>query len=116
MARFSIKHSAEGIAQLIRRLAKYGDPELVPIVIEGSNGRLVDLLLEARHAVVPASPNAIKTWRGRAGTVGRQVRCRDAAVIAEYLRLRHHRLQVVTPYSSQTKAVRTVVVASPKAG
>jgi transposase len=33
----------------------------------------------------------------------------DAAVVAEYLRLRQHRMQVVTPYSSQTKAVRTVV-------
>jgi transposase len=29
-------------------------------------------------------------------------------VIAEYLRLRHHRLQLATPYSSQTKALRTV--------
>ena len=33
----------------------------------------------------------------------------DAAVIAEYLRLRQHRLRVATPYSAQTKALRTVV-------
>jgi transposase len=33
----------------------------------------------------------------------------DAAVIAEYLRLRAHRLRSATPYSAETKALRTVV-------
>lgn len=33
----------------------------------------------------------------------------DAAVIAKYLRLRAHRLRPATPYSTQTKALRTVV-------
>ena len=33
----------------------------------------------------------------------------DAAVIAEYLRLRRHRLRVAVPYSGQTQALRTVV-------
>ncbi len=33
----------------------------------------------------------------------------DAAVIAEYLRLRNHRLRPVQPYSPQTRALRTVV-------
>src|SRR5690606_31018922 len=33
----------------------------------------------------------------------------DALVIAEYLRMRHHRLAPVQPYSAQTKALRTVV-------
>lgn len=33
----------------------------------------------------------------------------DAAVIAEYLRLRQHRLAVAVPYSAETKALRTVV-------
>ena len=32
----------------------------------------------------------------------------DAEVIAEYLRLRQHRLRVATPYSAQTIALRTV--------
>ncbi len=34
---------------------------------------------------------------------------RDAAVIAEYLRLRQHRLRIAVPYSDDTKALRTVV-------
>lgn len=109
VAEFTIKHSADGIAQLVRRLAKYGEPERVPIAIERPNGRLVDLLLEAGHAVVPVKPNAIKTWREGEVLSGAKSDAGDAAVIAEYLRLRQHRLQVVTPYSSQTKAVRTVV-------
>ncbi|HEY5989249.1 MAG TPA: transposase [Streptosporangiaceae bacterium] len=33
----------------------------------------------------------------------------DAAVIAEYLRLRAHKLQVAAPYSDETQALRTLV-------
>jgi predicted NBD/HSP70 family sugar kinase len=33
VSEFVIKHSADGIAQLVRRLVKYGDPERVPIAI-----------------------------------------------------------------------------------
>ena len=39
----------------------------------------------------------------------------DALVIAEYLRLRHHRLHPVQPYSAETKALRTVDVATGEA-
>jgi transposase len=108
-AEFTIAHSAEGIAQLIRRLARYGDPAAMPIAIERPNGRLVDLLLEAGHPVVPVSPNAIKTWREGEVLSGAKSDAGDAAVIAEYLRLRRHRLQVVAPYSGETQALRTVV-------
>ncbi|MBB3043999.1 IS110 family transposase [Nocardioides soli] len=109
LAQFTIEHTAEGIASLIRRLAKHGDPELVQIGIERPNGRLVDLLLEAGHPVIPVSPNAIKTWRESEVLSGAKSDAGDAMVIAEYLRLRHHRLHPVQPYSSETKALRTVV-------
>lgn len=109
LAQFTIEHTAEGIASLIRRLAKHGDPELVQIGIERPNGRLVDLLLEAGHSVIPVSPNAIKTWRESEVLSGAKSDAGDAMVIAEYLRLRHHRLHPVQPYSSETKALRTVV-------
>jgi transposase len=108
-AEFTIAHSADGITQLIRRLARYGDPASIPIAIERPNGRLVDLLLEAGHPVVPVSPNAIKTWREGEVLSGAKSDAGDAAVIAEYLRLRCHRLQVTVPYSGQTQALRTVV-------
>jgi hypothetical protein len=57
--RFTVKHSADGIAMLIRRLAKLAGAGDVQVGIERPNGRLVDLLLEAGHPVVPVSPNAM---------------------------------------------------------
>ncbi|MFP1155787.1 transposase, partial [Mycobacterium sherrisii] len=63
LAQFMIDHTAEGIATLIRKLAKFGEPADVQVGIERPNGRLVDVLLEAGHPVIPVSPNAIKTWR-----------------------------------------------------
>lgn len=106
---FPVAHSSEGIAALIARLARLGAAEEIPIGIERPNGRLVDLLLEAGHPVVPVSPNAIKTWRDGEVLSGAKSDAGDAAVIADYLRLRAHRLRVVPGYSAETKALRTVV-------
>ena len=106
---FPVSHSAEGIAALIAKLARLGAPEEIPVGIERPSGRLVDLLLEAGHPVVPVSPNAIKTWRDGEVLSGAKSDAGDAAVIAEYLRLRAHRLRVVPGYSPETKALRTVV-------
>src|SRR3984957_16224085 len=108
-AEFTIEHSADGIALLVRRLARYGKAGVMPVAIERPDGRLVDLLLEAGHPVVPVSPNAIKTWREGEVLSGAKSDAGDAAVIAEYLRLRHHRLRVAAPYTDQARALRTVV-------
>ena len=89
---FTIAHSADGIASLISRLAKYGEPIDIPVGIERPDGRLVDLLLEAGHPVVPVSPNAIKSWREGEVISGAKSDPGDTQVIAEYLRLRQHRL------------------------
>jgi transposase len=108
-AQFTVAHSADGIAGLTRRLARFGDPADVPVAIERPNGRLVDLLLEAGHPVVPVKPNAIKAWRDGEVLSGAKSDAGDAAVIAEYLRLRCHRLAPAAPYSGETRALRTVV-------
>jgi transposase len=108
-AQLTVKHSAEGIASLVRRLARYGVPADLPVAIERPSGRLVDLLLEAGHPVVPVSPNAIKTWREGEVLSGAKSDAGDAAVIAEYLRLRYHRLAPAAPYSDETRALRTAV-------
>jgi hypothetical protein len=108
-AQFTIAHTADGIALLIRRLARFGDPAGMQVAIERPNGRLVDLLLEAGHPVVPVKPNAIKAWRDGEVLSGAKSDAGDAAVIAEYLRLRQHKLTVAVPYSGQTRALRTVV-------
>ena len=84
-----IEHTADGIADAdppagqARRRRR-----AMPVGIERPNGRLVDLLLEAGHPVVPVSPNAIKTWRDGEVLSGAKSDAGDAAVIAEYLRLR----------------------------
>ena len=107
---FTITHTADGFTDLIRRLGRLGgDPADLPVGIEGPDGRLVDALLEAGFPVVPVKPNAIKTWRDSEVLSGAKSDAGDAAVIAEYLRLRAQRLRVATPYSSETKALRTVV-------
>jgi transposase len=109
VAEFTVEHSADGIATLIRRLARFGGPGDVPVAIERPDGRLVDLLLEAGHPVVPVKPNAIKAWRDGEVLSGAKSDAGDAAVIAEYLRLRCHKLRPAVPYPGQTRALRTVV-------
>jgi transposase len=109
VAEFTAGHSADGIASLIRRLGRLGDPGDIPVAIERPDGRLVDLLLEAGHPVVPVKPNAIKAWRDGEVLSGAKSDAGDAAVIAEYLRLRYHRLQPAVPYCDETRALRTVV-------
>jgi transposase len=109
VAGFTIEHSADGIALLVRRLAGSGEPGAMPVAIERPNGRLADLLLEAGHPVVPVSPNAIKAWRDGEVLSGAKSDAGDAAVIAEYLRLRAHKLKAAAPDSDQTLALRTVV-------
>ena len=80
VAQFTIEHSADGIALLLRRLARYGAASAMPVAIERPDGRLVDLLLEAGHPVVPVSPNAIKTWRAGEVPSGAKSDTADAAV------------------------------------
>jgi len=109
VAEFTIEHSADGIATLILRLARYGAPGDLPVAIERPDGRLVDLLLEAGHPVVAVKPNAIKAWRDGEVLSGAKSDAGDAVVIADYLRLRAHRLRIVAPCSDETKALRTVV-------
>lgn len=109
-SQFTVAHTAEGFSELLRRLARLAEDRTdVPVGIERPDGRLVDALLEAGHPVVPVSPNAIKTWREGEVLSGAKSDTGDAAVIAEYLRLRAHRLRPATPYSVETKALRTVV-------
>ena len=109
LTQFVVEHSADGIRGLVSKLARFGDPIDVQVGIERPDGRLVDLLLEGGHPVVPVSPNAIKTWREGEVVSGAKSDTGDALVIAEYLRLRAHRLHVVPGYSAETKALRTVV-------
>jgi transposase len=82
-SQFMIAHTADGLADLLRRLGKLpADPMDVPVAIERPDGRLVDALLEAGHPVMPVSPNALKTWREGQVLSGAKSDAGDAAVIA----------------------------------
>jgi transposase len=106
---FEITHTAEGLDQLVDRLRRLGPPAELPVAIERPDGRLVDRLLEAGHPVVPVQPNAIKAWRDAQVLSGAKTDAGDARVIADYLRLCHHRLRILAPFSTQTRALRAVV-------
>jgi len=54
------------------------------------------------------SSNAIKAWRESEVVSGAKSDPGDAEVIAEYLRLRQHKLRVLEPFSDQTRALRAV--------
>jgi transposase len=109
VASFSIKHSAEGLDKLVLRLRSMGEPGELPVAIERPDGRLVDRLLEVGHPVVAVAPNAIKVWREAEVVSGAKSDPGDAAVIAEYLRLRFHLLKPLQPFSDQTRALRAAV-------
>jgi transposase len=109
VAAFTIEHTAAGFARLAARLGKLGDIERMPVAIERPDGRLVDALLEAGHPVLPVKPNAIKAWREAEVLSGAKSDPGDAAVIADYLRVRFHRLRPAAPLSRHTKALRAVV-------
>src|SRR6266540_334498 len=109
LSAFNIAHSRDGFDRLIKKLAGLGRSGEIPVAIERPDGRLVDALLEAGHPVVPVHPNAIKAWREAEVTSGAKDDPGDAEVIAEYLRLRSHKLTVVAPFSGETRALRAVV-------
>jgi transposase len=105
---FQVTHSADGLEQLVGRLRRLSDPAELPVAIERPDGRLVDRLLEAGHPVVPVQPGAIKARRDAEVLSGAKSDPGDAQVIAEYLRLRRHRLRVLHLFSPQTRALRAV--------
>ncbi len=58
--RSEITHDAAGLAELKRRLRRFGSP---PAAIERPSGLLVDTLVEAGFTVVPIHPNVVKASR-----------------------------------------------------
>lgn len=108
-ASFGVAHSKQGLNELLSKLRRFGGPKDLPVAIERPDGRLVDRLLEAGHAVVCVQPNAIKKWRESEVVSGAKSDSGDAYVIAEYLRLCFHRLKPVDPFSDATRALRAAV-------
>ena len=105
--RFEIAHDREGLAELMRRLARFGPR--VRIAIERPSGLIVDTLVEAGHEVVAIHPNAIKASRPRYRSHGGKSDASDAYVLADVLRTDGHRWTALSPQSDSIRALRALV-------
>jgi len=108
-AAFSVAHTAEGLAELVRRLARIAPAAELPVAIERPSGLLVDVLVEAGHPVVPIHPNALKASRPRYRAAGGKSDPGDAFILADLLRTDGHRFRALRPASDEIRALRASV-------
>lgn len=107
--RFEVAHSAEGLAELCRKLAAFGQAAELPIALERPSGLLVDVLIQTGHPVVPIHPNAVKASRPRYRASGAKTDSGDARLLADLLRTDAHRFTPLQPQSDAIKALRALV-------
>lgn len=105
--RFEIAHDRAGLAELMRRLARFGAS--VRIAIERPSGLIVDALVEAGHRVFPIHPNAVKASRPRYRSHGAKSDASDAYLLADLLRTDGHRWAALSPQSDSIRALRALV-------
>ncbi len=105
--RFEIAHDRQGLAELMRRLARFGAS--VRIAIERPSGLVVDALVEAGHQVFPIHPNAVKASRPRYRSHGAKSDASDAYLLADLLRTDGHRWAALSPQSDSIRALRALV-------
>jgi transposase len=107
LQRFEIAHTREGLAELMRRLARLGSR--LRIAIERPSGLVVDALVEAGHQVFPIHPNAVKASRPRYRSHGAKSDASDAYLLADLLRTDGHRWAPLAPQSDAIRALRAAV-------
>jgi transposase len=105
--RFEIAHDRDGLAELMRRLARFGTS--VRIAIERPSGLIVDALVEAGHQLFPIHPNAVKASRPRYRSHGGKCDASDAYLLADLLRTDGHRWTALSPQSDSIRALRALV-------
>lgn len=106
---FVVQHTAEGLADLVRRLDRFGPRDQLPILIERPSGLLVDVLAEAGFPVAPIHPNALKATRPRYSAGLGKTDPGDAYIAADVLRTDGHRFRLRRAPSDQTRALRAAV-------
>jgi transposase len=109
VARFTIDHTAEGLAELRRRLDKIAPAATIPIAIERPSGLIVEALIQAGHPVVPIHPNVVKACRPRYRAAGGKSDPGDAYLLADVLRTDGHRFRRLSPSSDAVRALRVLV-------
>jgi transposase len=106
VARFTVAHTAAGLAELAGRLRKAGAAEAA---IERGDGPVVDALMAAGITVVVITPNQVKNLRSRYGSAGNKDDRFDAYVLADTLRTDRARLRPLEPDSPATATLRSAV-------
>lgn len=109
VARFTVAHTAAGMADLVARLGKLAPPAELRLAIERPTGLVVDTLVDAKFAVVPIHPNVVKSSRPRYSAAQGKTDPGDAYLLADLLRTDGHRFRTLTPLSDETKALRGLV-------
>jgi transposase len=106
--RFEARHDHAGLTDLVRRLAKFGQPSQLKIAIERPSGLLVDTLVDAGFVVVPIHPNAVKACRSRYSAAHAKTDGSDAYLLADLLRTDGHRFEPLHPECDAVKALRAL--------
>jgi transposase len=109
LARFSIAHSADGLASLSRKLRGFGLPGTLRVGIERPSGLLVDFLLEEGFLVCPIHPHQLKATRPRYHASPAKCDAEDAFIAADMLRTDGHRFGALRAPSDRTRALRAAV-------
>jgi transposase len=98
-----VKHTREGLEQLVRLLAKH---QVALVAIERPTGLLVDTLIDARFHVVSIHPNAVKASRPRYRSAFSESDRGDAYLLADLIRTDQHRFTILEPRSDEMRAIR----------
>jgi transposase len=104
--RFTVAHSAAGLAQLTERLRRLGVPA---VAIERGDGPVVQALLETELEVFVITSRQVKALRLRYGTAGNKDDRFDAYVLADVLRTDHRRLVPLIQDGPATTGLRMLV-------
>ncbi|MDZ7651357.1 MAG: IS110 family transposase [Burkholderiaceae bacterium] len=107
LERFEVAHDRDGLADLMRRLARWG--QRLRIAIERPSGLIVDALVDAGHEVFPIHPNAVKASRPRYRSHGAKSDASDAYLLADLLRTDGHRWRALAQQSDAICALRALV-------
>jgi transposase len=104
-----VPHSAEGLAELVRRLRQFGPPATVHVAIERPSGVVIDTLMDAGLQVVPIHPNVVKASRARYSAAHAKSDDGDSYLLADLLRTDGHRFRPLRPLADDTRALRALV-------
>lgn len=103
---FRFEHSAQGLAELQRKLAQHeSDPTAILCAIERKSGLLVHSLLKCAYQVYHIPPKAASRYRERHHASGAKTDAIDARALAHALRTDRHRYQPLQPLDPLTAQI-----------